>query len=129
MALAAFVAWELRRTDPLLDVRLFPNPRFSAASGAIALAFFGLFGFIFMITQYFQVVRGYATLRAGVATLPFAARHRRAVSPLAIVLMHKVGTKVVVTGGPADDDGRLRGRRRRPVWTRRTGAGSSSRWC
>ncbi len=52
--LAAFAAWQLRRPNPMLDVRLFANPRFSAASGAIALAFFGLFGFIFLITQYFQ---------------------------------------------------------------------------
>jgi EmrB/QacA subfamily drug resistance transporter len=98
IALTVFVAWELRRVDPLLDMRLFRNPRFSAASGAIALAFFGLFGFIFLITQYFQVVRDYSTLRAGVATLPFALV-TGAVSPLAIVLMHKVGTKVMVTGG------------------------------
>jgi EmrB/QacA subfamily drug resistance transporter len=98
LALAGFAIWELRRTDPLLDMRLFRNPRFSAASGAIALAFFGLCGFIFLITQYFQVVRGYSTLRAGVATLPFALV-TGAVSPLAIVLMHRLGTKLVVTGG------------------------------
>jgi Major Facilitator Superfamily len=79
-------------------VRLFRNPRFSAASGAIALAFFGLFGFIFMITQYFQIVRGYSTLRAGVATLPFAVV-TGAMSPLAIVVMHRIGTKLVVTLG------------------------------
>ncbi|MFL6099265.1 MAG: DHA2 family efflux MFS transporter permease subunit [Actinomycetales bacterium] len=98
VALAAFVGWELRRPDPLLDMRLFRNPRFSAASGAIALAFFGLFGFIFLITQYFQVVRGYSTLRAGVATLPFAVV-TGAISPLAILLMHRLGTKLVVTFG------------------------------
>ena len=73
LALAAFVGWELRRPDPLLDVRLFTNPRFSAASGAIALAFFGLFGFIFLITQYFQVVRGYDTLH-GRASRPCRSR-------------------------------------------------------
>jgi DHA2 family multidrug resistance protein-like MFS transporter len=98
IALATFALWELRRPDPLLDMRLFRNPRFSAASGAIALAFFGLFGFIFMITQYFQIVRGYSTLRAGVATLPFALVIGAA-SPLAIVLMHRLGTKLVVAGG------------------------------
>jgi DHA2 family multidrug resistance protein-like MFS transporter len=98
VALAAFVLWELRRPDPLLDMRLFRNPRFTAASGAIALAFFGLFGFIFLITQYFQVVRDYSTLRAGVATLPFALV-TAAVSPLAIVVMNRIGTKVVVTAG------------------------------
>ena len=59
-----FVRWEVRRVDPLFDVTLFANARFSAASGAIAAAFFGLFGFIFLITQYFQIVRGYGVLEA-----------------------------------------------------------------
>src|ERR1019366_2360664 len=52
LILAGFACWQLRRPDPMLDVRLFTNLRFTAASGAIALAFFGLFGFIFLITQY-----------------------------------------------------------------------------
>lgn len=98
VALAAFVAWEARRPHPLLDVRLFTDPRFSAATGSIALAFFGLFGFIFLITQYFQAVRGYGTLAAGLATLPFAVVIG-AMSPVSIVLMRAVGTKVVVSGG------------------------------
>ncbi len=98
--LAAFGWWQARRPDPLLDVRLFRNPRFTAASGAIALAFFGLFGFIFLITQYFQVVRGFDPLRAGVATLPFAIV-TGAVSPVAIMLMKRAGTKAVVTAGLA----------------------------
>ena len=98
--IAAFVGWELRRRHPLFDVRLFANPRFSAASASIALAFFGLFGFIFMITQYFQAVRGYDTLRAGVATLPFALV-TGVMSPVAIMVMKRVGTKVVVTAGMA----------------------------
>jgi MFS transporter, DHA2 family, multidrug resistance protein len=98
--LAAFVGWQLRRPDPMLDVRLFRNPRFTAASGAIALAFFGLFGFIFLITQYFQVVLSYDPLRAGVATLPFALV-TGLVSPAAIALMKRVGTKAVVTTGLA----------------------------
>jgi MFS transporter, DHA2 family, multidrug resistance protein len=96
--LAAFGWWQARRPDPLLDVRLFANPRFTAASGAIALAFFGLFGFIFLITQYFQVVRGYDPLRAGLATLPFAIV-TGALSPVAIVVMKRAGTKLVVTAG------------------------------
>jgi EmrB/QacA subfamily drug resistance transporter len=98
--LAVFGWWQARRPDPMLDVRLFRNPRFSAASVSIALAFFGLFGFIFMITQYFQVVRDYDTLRAGVATLPFAIV-TAAVSPLAIVIMKRIGTKLVVAFGLA----------------------------
>jgi EmrB/QacA subfamily drug resistance transporter len=98
--LAAFVGWQLRRPDPMLDVRLFRNPRFTAASGAIALAFFGLFGFIFLITQYFQVVLSYDPLRAGVATLPFAVV-TGLLSPAAIALMKRAGTKAVVTTGLA----------------------------
>ena len=58
--LAAFVARERRAAHPMLDVRLFRNMRFSAASGAVTVAFFTLFGFIFLITQYFQFVRGYS---------------------------------------------------------------------
>jgi Na+/melibiose symporter-like transporter len=82
----------------MLDVRLFRNPRFSAASGAIALAFFGLFGFIFMVTQYFQVVRGYNPLDAGLATLPFAVV-TAAFSPVAMIVMKRLGTKIVVAFG------------------------------
>jgi len=96
--LTVFVASQLRRPDPMLNVRLFRNPRFTAGSVSIALAFFGLFGFIFMITQYFQLVRGYDPLRAGVATLPFAIV-TGAFSPAAIAVMKRVGTKAVVTGG------------------------------
>jgi MFS transporter, DHA2 family, multidrug resistance protein len=96
--LAGFAWWQLRRPDPMFDVRLLRNPRFAVASGAIALAFFALFGFIFLITQYFQLVRGYDPLRAGVATLPFAIV-TGAVSPAAIALMKRIGTKLVVTAG------------------------------
>jgi EmrB/QacA subfamily drug resistance transporter len=98
VALLVFAWWQVRRPDPMLDVRLFRNPRFSAASGSIALAFFGLFGFIFLITQYFQVVRGYDPLRAGVATLPFAVV-TGALSPVAIIIMKRIGTKLVVAAG------------------------------
>jgi predicted MFS family arabinose efflux permease len=96
--LAVFAWWQARRPDPMLDVRLFSNPRFAAASGAIALAFFGLFGFIFMITQYFQIVRGYSPLHAGLATLPFAFV-TAGFSPVAMIVMKRLGGKVVVAGG------------------------------
>ena len=97
-ALAFFVRWERRRTEPMLDVRLFTDPRVSVGSGAIALAFFSLFGFIFLITQYFQTVRDYDTLAAGLATLPFALVIG-AVSPVAILAMRALGTKLVVAAG------------------------------
>ncbi|HEX7132003.1 MAG TPA: MFS transporter, partial [Iamia sp.] len=96
--MTAFVTWELRRPDPMLDVSVFRNARFSAASGAVATAFFGLFGFIFLVTQYFQVVRGYDTLSAGVHTLPFAVT-TGIVAPTAARLALRVGTKFVVAAG------------------------------
>jgi EmrB/QacA subfamily drug resistance transporter len=70
--LAAFVAWELRTPYPMLPVRIFRNLRFSAASVSVTSAFFALFGFIFLITQYFQLVRGYGPLEAGLRTIPVA---------------------------------------------------------
>jgi len=95
---AAFVAWELRRENPMLDVRVFRNARFSAASVGVACAFFSLFGFIFLMTQYFQVVRGYSTLSAGLHTLPFAVASAIA-APTAARLALRIGTKVVVASG------------------------------
>jgi DHA2 family multidrug resistance protein-like MFS transporter len=96
--LAVFIWWESRQRDPLLDVSFFRNPRFSAAAAAISMAFFGLFGFIFMITLFFQLIRGYSTLRAGAATLPFALV-MGALSPVSILIMKRLGTKLVVTAG------------------------------
>ena len=57
----------------MLDIALFRNPRFSASSAAISLAFFALFGMIFFLTQYLQEVRGYSALDAGLRTMPVAA--------------------------------------------------------
>jgi len=94
----AFVLWEMRVEHPMLPVRIFHNLRFSAASIAVTAAFFALFGFIFLITQYFQFVRGYGPLEAGVRTIPVAVAIAIAsvVSPL---LVERVGTKRVVAGG------------------------------
>ena len=48
------MAWELHTREPMLDIRLFRNPRFSGASAAITLVFFSMFGTIFFLTQYLQ---------------------------------------------------------------------------
>jgi len=82
----------------MLDVNLFRNIHFSAASFSITVSFFALFGFIFLITQYFQLVRGYDTLSAGVHTLPFALA-TGAAAPAAPALAARLGTKVVVPLG------------------------------
>jgi len=98
LVLAAFAVWERRTPQPMLDVDLFRNIHFSAASFSITVSFFALFGFIFLITQYFQLVRGYDTLSAGVHTLPFALA-TGAAAPAAPALAGRLGTKVVVPLG------------------------------
>jgi hypothetical protein len=72
IALAVFIIWERRVDEPMLDVGLFTNLRFSAASGAVTVAFFTLLGFIFLITMYFQFLHGYSPLSTGVRLLPVA---------------------------------------------------------
>ncbi len=82
----------------MLPVTIFRNRRFSAASISITSAFFALFGFIFLITQYFQLIRGYSPLEAGVRTLPVAISIAIA-SVLAPRLVERLGTTRVVTSG------------------------------
>jgi len=73
LALLAVFGWVERRSDhPSLDIELFRDPRFSAASTAIALAFFALMGTMFFLVFYLQSVRGYSPLQAGVSLLPVA---------------------------------------------------------
>jgi EmrB/QacA subfamily drug resistance transporter len=96
--LATFVWLELRTEGPLLDVRVFAIPRFSGGAISISVAFFCLFGFIFLITQYFQFIKGYSTLSAGVHTLPFALV-AAIFTPLAAVVALRVGSRAVVTTG------------------------------
>ena len=70
--LLAFVLWELHTPDPMLDVGFFKNPRFSAASIAVTLVFFAMFGSIFFLSQYIQFVLGFSPLKAGAALIPVA---------------------------------------------------------
>lgn len=95
---ALFIKRETSTSEPLLDVRVFRNARLSAATGAIGIAFFVLFGFVFLVTQYFQFVRGYSALSSGVHTLPFAFG-AGVTAPIAARLALKFGTKRIVTIG------------------------------
>ncbi len=96
--LIGFVLFESKKDEPLLEVKFFKNARFSAATGSIGIAFFCLFGFTFLVTQYFQFVRGYDTLSAGVHTLPFAVG-AGVTAPLAARAALKFGTKRIVALG------------------------------
>lgn len=98
LLLGTFVWWERRSTHPMLDVRFFANPRFSAASASITFVFFAMFGSIFLLTQYFQFVLGYTPLETGVRMLPFALT-MMVVAPTSSRIVEKIGTKVTVTTG------------------------------
>src|SRR3954449_4433771 len=69
----AFVKWELRTPEPMLNLSFLRNPRFAMGSMAISLASFSLFGAIFAMTQFLQDAHGYSALEAGAAMVPLAA--------------------------------------------------------
>jgi EmrB/QacA subfamily drug resistance transporter len=94
----AFVARERSTDAPMLDLSLFRNLRFTAASLSVAISFFALSGFIFLVTQYFQFVKGYGPLSTGIRLLPVAS----CVAISSIVgarLAVRFGTKLVVASG------------------------------
>ncbi len=98
--LALFVTVEQHTARPMLDVSLFRNPRFTAASGSITIGFFALSGFSFLVTQYFQFVKAYSPLGTGVRLLPVAIAI--AVAALAGTrLAVQIGNKAVVAAGLA----------------------------
>jgi EmrB/QacA subfamily drug resistance transporter len=98
LLLSGFANYELGREGPLLDVRIFNNRTYSASAGAMATNFFCLFGFIFLVTQYFQLVRGYSALSAGVHTLPYAFTVMVA-TPIGALAALRLGTRFVVALG------------------------------
>ena len=90
VALAVLVAAERRTASPMIDMSLFRNLRFTAASGSVAIAFFALLGFVFLMTQYLQVVHAYTPLSTGVRLLPVAA---------SVAVASTVGTRLAVPLG------------------------------
>ena len=93
-----FVILERRARVPMLDVTLFRVPAFSAASGAVTVSFFALFGFIFLITQYFQFIRHYGALSTGTRILPVAVSIAVG-SVVGARLAARLGTRVIVVTG------------------------------
>ncbi|WP_371667161.1 MFS transporter [Streptomyces sp. NBC_00289] len=98
--LAAFVAWELRAKHPMLPMRLFRNSSFSAINATSLLMFLGMFGSIFLLSQYLQTVGGYSPMQAGVRMLPWTAMPMIA-GPLAGALSDRIGGRPVVGVGMA----------------------------
>jgi MFS family permease len=91
---AAFVAWELRRPEPMLDPRLFALRGFSSGSLSVFVQFFAMFGVIFVLLQFLQLVLGYSPLQAGAALAPMAVV-MIAVAPRVPKLVARVGVRPV----------------------------------
>lgn len=98
MAVVVFVWWQMATDHPMLDVRFFKNPRFSAANLAITLAFFAMVGSMFVLTQFMQFVLGFSPLEAGIRSVPLASM-LILVAPQSSRLVEWIGTKLVVAGG------------------------------
>jgi EmrB/QacA subfamily drug resistance transporter len=97
VALVAFLVWEMRVAEPMLDLRYFRDPSFAAASLSVTLVFFALFGMVFFLTQYLQFVLGFSALEAGQRMLPIATLVLGA--PISVRLAARIGNKVVVASG------------------------------
>ena len=98
--LAAFVAWEVRTASPMLPMRFFRKPTFALANISSLFMFFGMFGSIFLLSQFFQTVQGYSPLSAGLRILPWTLAPMF-VSPIAGMLSDKIPGKTLVGIGLA----------------------------
>lgn len=98
--IALFAAWEARAAHPMLPLRLFRSRGFAVANVVSLLMSFGMFGSIFLLAQFFQVVQGYSPLEAGLRTLPWTAMPV-VVAPIAGLLSSRTGTRPLLVTGMA----------------------------
>ena len=98
--LVAFVAWEARAREPMLPLRFFRNRAFSAANGASLAMYFGMFGSIFLLSQFFQTAQGYSPFESGLRVLPWTAMPM-VVAPIAGALSDRIGGRPFLAGGLA----------------------------
>jgi nitrate/nitrite transporter NarK len=98
LLVAAFIGWELRTREPMLPMQLFRSRGFTVTNLASLLMFFGMFGSIFLLAQFLQVVQHYSPLEAGLRTLPWTAMPVF-VTPIAGALSDRIGGRpLLVTG-------------------------------
>jgi EmrB/QacA subfamily drug resistance transporter len=100
IVLACFALWERHSSHPMLNLAFFRTRGFSAAISSIGLATLGLFGALFVLTQFLQFDLGYTPLQAGVRVLP-AAGAIAVVAPLSALLQRFAGTKLTGAAGLA----------------------------
>ena len=100
LLLGAFVLWERGAKEPMVPLRFFRSRAFSAANVTSLLMSFGMFGAIFLLAQFFQVVQGYSPLAAGIRTLPWTAMPI-VVAPIAGMLSDRIGARPLLVAGMA----------------------------
>jgi EmrB/QacA subfamily drug resistance transporter len=100
VGLAAFVAWELRAREPMLPMGFFRDRGFAAANAASLAMYFGMFGSIFLLTQFFQTAQGYSPLESGLRVLPWTIMPMF-VAPIAGALSDRIGGRPLMALGLA----------------------------
>jgi EmrB/QacA subfamily drug resistance transporter len=100
LLLVGFVAWERRAATPMLPMHFFRSRAFSATNGVSLAMYFGMFGAIFLLAQFFQTAQGYSPLQAGLRTLPWTAMPMF-VAPIAGLLSDRVGARPLMFAGLA----------------------------
>jgi EmrB/QacA subfamily drug resistance transporter len=103
---AAFLAWESRAAAPMLPLRFFRSRGFSATQAVGFAMMFGVFGSIFLLAQFFQVVQHYSPLEAGIRTLPWTAMPM-VVAPIAGALSDRIGSRPLMATGLALQSGAI----------------------
>src|SRR5215471_13881629 len=98
LLVVAFAAWEMRAPEPVLPLQLFRSRGFTMTNAASLLMFFGMFGSIFLLAQFLQVVQGYSPLEAGLRTLPWTAMPI-VVTPIAGALSDRIGGRPLLMTG------------------------------
>jgi EmrB/QacA subfamily drug resistance transporter len=98
LLVAAFVLWELRTETPMLPMRFFRNRTFAMTNIASLLMFFGMFGSIFLLAQFFQTVQGYSPFGSGLRILPWTAMPIF-VAPIAGALSDRIGGRPLMALG------------------------------
>ncbi|WP_406238154.1 MFS transporter [Nocardia sp. NBC_01009] len=98
--LGCLIAWELKTPDPMLPLRLFRSRAFRVSNTTVFTFSVGVFGSIFLLAQYFQVVQGYGPLQSGIRTMPWTLAPM-VVAPLAGLIVDRVGARTLLATGQA----------------------------
>jgi len=98
--LAAFIWWERRTPSPMLPLGFFRDRSFTVANAASFLMYFGVFGAVFLLAQFFQFVQGYGPFQSGLLTLAWTGMPA-IVAPIAGALSGRIGQRTILVAGLA----------------------------